>query len=275
VPELPEVEVTRLSLSPFLQGQTITRVWQGKALRFPLGCAPERLLGERISQLTRRGKYLLAHTQNGMLILHLGMSGSLRWHAGGTAPVRSPWVRFEISTASGTLQLDDPRRFGAVMWHETHERGAVALHPQLAKLGPEPLEPGFTGAGLYAHSRGRKLAIKLWLLAGQAVVGVGNIYASEVLFRARIHPALAAGRLSKPRADMLAQHIREVLAQAISQGGSTLRDFSNAHGDEGLFQASAQVYAREGKPCVQCGAPIKRITQGQRSTYFCAACQKR
>jgi formamidopyrimidine-DNA glycosylase len=272
VPELPEVEVTRLSLSPFLQGQTITHVWQGKALRFPLGCAPQQLLGERISMLTRRGKYLLAHTQHGALILHLGMSGSLRWHAGDAAPTRSPWVRFEIGTASGTLQLDDPRRFGAVMWHEGE---GLEQHPQLAKLGPEPLEVGFTGAGLYAHSRGRKLAIKPWLLAGQAVVGVGNIYASEVLFRARIHPALAAGRLSKPRADMLAQHIREVLAQAISQGGSTLRDFSNAHGDEGFFQASAQVYGREGKPCVQCAAPVKRITQGQRSTYFCAACQKR
>jgi formamidopyrimidine-DNA glycosylase len=158
------------------------------------------------------------------------------------------------------------------MWHEGPN---VLLHPQLAKLGPEPLEPGFTGARLYAHSRGRKIDIKQWLLAGQAVVGVGNIYACEVLFRARIHPAMPAGRLSKPRADLLAQQIREVLAQAIEQGGSTLRDFSNAHGDEGLFQLSAQVYGREGKPCVQCGALIKRITQGQRSTYFCAVCQKR
>ncbi len=272
MPELPEVEVTRQSLATALQGAVIQRVWLGLSLRFPLGCAPQRLVGERIARLARRGKYLIAHTGQGALVLHLGMSGSLRWHAHVHSPERSPWVRFELGLDRGTLQLDDPRRFGAAVWHEGE---GVERLPMLAKLGPEPLEPGFGGETLFKASRGRSVSMKQWLLAGQAVVGVGNIYASEALFRAGIHPAMAAGKLSKARAERLAQEVRAVLSQAIARGGSTLRDFSNAHGEAGLFQQDAQVYDRGGEPCRQCGAPIKRIAQGQRSTYFCATCQKR
>jgi formamidopyrimidine-DNA glycosylase len=272
MPELPEVEVTRLSVAPGLEGAVIQRVWLGKPLRFGLACAPERLHGQRISHVTRRGKYLLLHSQSGVLILHLGMSGSLRWLPLAQGNARTPWVRFELQCDKGSLQLDDPRRFGAAVWHEGAE---VEQHLLLAKLGPEPLEVGFDGDTLYTASRGRTLSIKQWLLAGQAVVGVGNIYASETLFRARIHPAMPAGRLSKPRAALLAQAVRDVLAQAIARGGSTLRDFSNAHGEAGLFQLDALVYDREGQPCTVCATAIKRITQGQRSSYLCTTCQKR
>jgi formamidopyrimidine-DNA glycosylase len=276
MPELPEVEVTRLSVAPGLEGAVIEHVWLGLSLRFDLGCAPERLQGQRIAAVTRRGKYLLLHTQSGVLILHLGMSGSLRWlpieQGKEQGKHRTPWVRFELQCDKGTLQLDDPRRFGAAVWCEGHEPHQHAL---LAKLGPEPLEPGFDGAILFNASRKRQVSIKQWLLAGQAVVGVGNIYASEALFRARIHPAMTAGRLSKPRAQLLANAVREVLAQAIARGGSTLRDFSNAHGEAGLFQLDANVYDREGQPCTVCATAVRRITQGQRSTYFCVSCQKR
>lgn len=271
MPELPEVEVTRLSLLSNLEGSVIERVWLGLPLRFPLGCAPERLIGERIVKLARRGKYLLAHTRTGCLVLHLGMSGSLLWRSE-KSPSRSPWVRFELRLDRGCLQLDDPRRFGAAVWHEGPGVDEIAL---LSKLGPEPLEAGFDGERLYAASRGRRVNVKQWLLAGEAVVGVGNIYASEALFRAAIHPAMAAQKLSRPRAHSLAQAVREVLAQAIARGGSTLRDFSNSHGEPGLFQLDALVYDREGEPCKRCGSTIKRITQGQRSTYFCNTCQKR
>lgn len=272
MPELPEVETTRLSLLSSMQGATITQVWQGLSLRFPLGCRPEQLLGQRVEQLKRRGKYLLFFTQSGVLLVHLGMSGSLLWHGQRQAPARSAWVRFELHTDKGVLQLDDPRRFGAVVWHVGHDLREM---PLLASLGPEPLEPGFDGAVLYAASRGKTQSVKQWLLAGHAVVGVGNIYACEVLFRAAVNPAVPAGRLSRARAERIAQQVKAVLTRAIEQGGTTLRDFSNAHGEAGLFQHDVMVYDRQGQPCKRCTGMITRIVQGQRSTYYCPRCQKR
>jgi formamidopyrimidine-DNA glycosylase len=270
MPELPEVEVTRLSISERLTGAVIREVWLGKPLRFALDCAPARLAGLQVLEVTRRSKYLLARTASGTLILHLGMSGSLAWAAPG-AP-RGLWIRFELHTDKGVLQLDDPRRFGAAVWHEG---AGVEQHRLLRHLGAEPLLPGFDGSVLHAHSRSRSVSVKEFLLAGKAVVGVGNIYASEALFRAKIDPRLPAGKLTRPKCARLADEIKAVLSAAILQGGSTLRDFSNAEGQQGYFQMDANVYGREGAPCKTCGNPIARITQGQRSTFFCATCQKR
>lgn len=271
MPELPEVEVTRRSLAPALSGATIRGAWQGKSLRVALGCDTTRLAGLQIGAVERRGKYILADAGAGVLIIHLGMSGSLQWFAD-PAPPRSAWVRFELLTDRGVLRLDDPRRFGAVVWHEGAD---VAQHPLLRRLGREPLEPGFDGALLHAAARGRRVSVKQWLLAGHAVVGVGNIYASEALFEAGIHPATAAGRLSRARCDRLAQAVRGVLGRAIEAGGSTLRDFSDAQGQAGHFQHAAAVYGRAGEPCMHCGRPVRRIVQGQRSTFYCPSCQRR
>jgi formamidopyrimidine-DNA glycosylase len=271
MPELPEVEVTRRSVAPGLTGATVLAVWRGKSLRWPLGCAPQRLVGERFSHIARRGKYLLAHTASGTLIVHLGMSGSLRWHAGPAGP-RGPWVRFELQTDRGVLRLDDPRRFGAVVWAEG---GDVASHRLLKTLGVEPLTDAFDGEVLYRHARGKKSSAKALLLSGVAVVGVGNIYACEALFEAGIDPRTAAGRLSRARCERLAGAIKSVLARAIEVGGSTLRDFADGRGEAGYFQLDAAVYGRAGQPCKRCGATVRRIVQAQRSSYFCPACQRR
>jgi formamidopyrimidine-DNA glycosylase len=269
MPELPEVEVTRLSITERLTGARVQQVWLGLALRFPLDAAPERLHGLTVRSVVRRSKYLLLDMGEGSLILHLGMSGSLSW-AEPTAE-RGKWIRFELATDRGVLQLDDPRRFGAAVWHEG---AGVEHHKLLRDLGPEPLLPGFGGDTLQAASRGRSVAVKQFLLAGKAVVGVGNIYASEALFRARINPKLMAGKLTRAECARLAAEVRTVLSEAIALGGSTLRDFTSASGQQGYFQMDAQVYGREGQPCKACGAPILRITQGQRSTFYCKTCQK-
>jgi formamidopyrimidine-DNA glycosylase len=275
MPELPEVEVTRRSVAPRIEGARIAEVWQGASLRWPLGCAPQRLVGLRVAGARRRGKYLLLDCEDagavqGTLIVHLGMSGSLGW--AGADAARGPWVRFELATDRGRLQLDDPRRFGAVVWHEG---AGVEGHALLAALGPEPLEAGFDGARLYAATRGRRQSIKELLLGGRAVVGVGNIYACEALFRAGIDPRAPAARLGRARCDMLAAAVRAVLAEAIERGGSTLRDFADAEGRSGYFQLDAAVYGRAGAPCRVCSQPVVRIVQGQRSSYFCRHCQRR
>jgi formamidopyrimidine-DNA glycosylase len=270
MPELPEVEVTRLSFAPGIRGATIHSASLGKPLRWPLGIAPQQLVGQQVLGVRRRGKYLLIDLSEGLLLLHLGMSGSVTF-----APEMADSGKhdhFDLHTSLGTLRLNDPRRFGAVVF-ATSQDDPVA-HKLLGRLGVEPLGEEFDAAVFYQGLRQRKAAIKQVLLAGDVVVGVGNIYASEALFMAGIRPTTRANRLSRPRAFKLQNAIRTVLARAVEKGGSTLRDFSNAQGESGHFQLEAMVYARQGEPCRQCGTAIKSIKQGQRSTFFCPHCQK-
>ena len=270
MPELPEVEVTRLSFAGRIAGACITSVALGKPLRWPLGCETAQLLGQRVLAVRRRGKYLLLDLSEGLLLMHLGMSGSVSFGAG--LPASGKHDHFELVTDKGTLRLHDPRRFGAVVY--AGSESDAAAQKLLGRLGVEPLGQDFDALGFHQALKGRKTAIKPLLLAGQAVVGVGNIYASEALFMAGIRPTTAASMISKPRAERLHRAIREVLASAVSKGGSTLRDFSNADGQAGHFQLEAMVYDRAGLPCRVCAAPIQSIRQGQRSTFYCASCQK-
>ncbi len=270
MPELPEVEVTRLSFADRIAGAKIIGLQMGKPLRWPLGCDPSQLAGHTVLQVRRRGKYLLLDTTGGLLLIHLGMSGSLGFAVDLPAPGKHD--HFEMRTTAGSLRLHDPRRFGAVVYASSEDdAGARKL---LGRLGVEPLGEDFDALAFHAALQLRQTAIKQVLLGGEIVVGVGNIYASEALFMAGIHPTVRAARLSKPRAARLHAAIREVLAQAVAKGGSTLRDFSNAQGDSGYFQLEARVYDRAGLPCKVCAAPIRSMRQGQRSTFFCVNCQK-
>ncbi|OGB28060.1 MAG: DNA-formamidopyrimidine glycosylase [Burkholderiales bacterium RIFCSPLOWO2_12_FULL_61_40] len=270
MPELPEVEVTRLSFADRIAGAQIESVCIGKPLRWPLNCQPEDLQGLRVLGVRRRGKYLLLDLERGLLLLHLGMSGSLSY--GLHLPAAGVHDHFELRTNQGSLRLNDPRRFGAVVY-ATAEQDAVA-QKLLDKLGMEPLGEGFDLQLFQAGLARRQAPIKQVLLAGDLVVGVGNIYASEALFLAGIRPTTRASRLSRPRAARLHQAIRDVLARAVAKGGSTLRDFSNANGDMGHFQLEAMVYGRAGQACKVCESTVRLIRQGQRSTFFCPTCQK-
>ncbi|WP_326536397.1 bifunctional DNA-formamidopyrimidine glycosylase/DNA-(apurinic or apyrimidinic site) lyase [Pseudorhodoferax sp.] len=270
MPELPEVEVTRRSFSERIAGATVTGVRLGKPLRWALGCAPETLVGRRVETVRRRGKYLLLDLDRGLLLLHLGMSGSLRFDV--QMLPAGPHDHFDLETSQGLLRLHDPRRFGAVVHAESQDAPqAVKL---LGRLGVEPLDDGFDPAAFHAGLRLRAAPIKQVLLAGELVVGVGNIYASEALFLASIRPTTRARRLGPLRARKLHAAVREVLARAVQRGGSSLRDFSNAYGEQGHFQLETMVYDREGLPCRVCGTPILAMRQGQRSTFFCPTCQK-
>lgn len=271
MPELPEVETTRLGLADRIQGARVQAVRLGKPLRWPLGIAPDALVGGEAGAMSRRGKYLwLPIRPGGGLLLHLGMSGSLRFDA--ALPPPGPHDHFELTTDRGVLRLTDPRRFGAVVWSAgLTEAPAATL---LAGLGVEPLEPGFTAAVLHTGLRGRRVAIKQALLAGDVVVGVGNIYCSEALFLAGIDPRTPAGQVGPVRCARLVEAIRTVLLRALAAGGSTLRDYRDAHGQGGAFQTLARVYDRAGAPCLQCGTPIRRLVQGQRATYWCPRCQR-
>jgi formamidopyrimidine-DNA glycosylase len=272
MPELPEVEVTRLSLLAHLTGARIDHVRLGKPLRWPLGAPVSVLQGRRVQALTRRGKYLLLHLDDAaVLLLHLGMSGSLSMVSAGDVP--GVHDHMDLHTDRGVLRLHDPRRFGAVVWAPSVD--APACTKLLAGLGVEPLQDGFHPQGFHAALRARRAPIKQVLMAGDVVVGVGNIYASEALFRAAIRPTARAHTLSLLRATRLHDAIRQVLRQAVELGGSTLRDFTDGHGASGLFQVHAMVYDRAGAPCRVCTTPIKRMVQGQRATYFCPQCQKR
>jgi formamidopyrimidine-DNA glycosylase len=277
MPELPEVEVTRLGVAPHLEGRLVEGVLLRRdGLRWPFPPAlPELLAGQRILHTGRRGKYLLIHFAHGTLIIHLGMSGHLRVLPLGTEPKKHDHFDLIVEGAAGkqVLRLHDPRRFGAVLWH-ANDDGELDQHLLLRGLGVEPLEAGFSGALLFRASRKRSAPVKQFLLAGDVVVGVGNIYACESLFRAGINPKTGAGRISRGRYDKLAVAIREILAEAIAQGGSTLRDFIAVNGQSGYFQQTYFVYDREGVPCRNCGAPVRRIVQGQRSTFYCVNCQK-
>jgi formamidopyrimidine-DNA glycosylase len=269
MPELPEVEITRRGIAPVLRSRTITAVTVREPRlrwRVPRGLAAT-LLGARIKAVRRRAKYLLLDCGTGTLIVHLGMSGSLRLVGPGEPP--GPYDHFDLGVGDLTLRLRDPRRFGAVLWHP----GDPAGHPLLAHLGVEPLSPAFTGRLLHAATRGRRVAIKQALMDHKVVVGVGNIYASESLFRARVDPRTAAGRLSATRCERLAQAVRDTLRDALAAGGSSLRDFMHSDGSPGYFQQRHFVYGREGAPCRICGTPVRRIAQGQRSTWYCPDCQ--
>lgn len=270
MPELPEVEVTRRSFADRIAGAVIEGVRLGKPLRWPLGVAPERLIGQRVLGVRRRGKYLLLDLSDGLLLWHLGMSGSLRFETG--LPEPGPHDHFDLQTRQGCLRLHDPRRFGAVVW-SPGENDPVA-QKCLGHLGVEPLDDGFDPLAFHAALRTRRAPIKQVLLAGDVVVGVGNIYASESLFWAGIRPTTPAQRLSRARALRLHGAIRQVLAQAVEQGGSTLKDFTNAMGESGHFQQAAMVYDRADEPCRVCLTPVRSLRQGQRSTYFCPVCQR-
>jgi formamidopyrimidine-DNA glycosylase len=270
MPELPEVEVTRLSFADRIAGARIHGLRLGKPLRWPLGCPPAQLEGRTVRAVRRRGKYLLLDLDQGLLLLHLGMSGSLSFAP--AAPEPGSHDHFDLVTDRGVLRLNDPRRFGAVV-HAPREDAPEALK-LLGGLGVEPLGDAFEPAAFHAALKRRKAPIKQVLLAGDVVVGVGNIYASEALFLAGIRPTLSAARISAPRALRLHAAIRQVLARAVEKGGSTLRDFSNAHGESGYFQLEAMVYGRAGEPCRVCGATVRCIRQGQRATFYCATCQK-
>ena len=270
MPELPEVEVTRLSLADRIAGARIESVRLGKPLRWPLGLEADRLVGRTVRKVRRRGKYLLVDLDQGLLLLHLGMSGSLSFAA--SQPDAGTHDHFDLGTTRGVLRLNDPRRFGAVVYAASEDSPpAVKL---LGALGVEPLTADFDLETFYAGLKRRNAPVKQVLLAGNLVVGVGNIYASEALFLAGIRPTLRASKISRPRAEKLRTAVRDVLARAVAKGGSTLRDFSSADGQAGYFQLEAMVYDRAGLPCRVCGAPVKSIRQGQRATYFCPNCQK-
>jgi formamidopyrimidine-DNA glycosylase len=270
MPELPEVEITRRGIEPHLSRRTITAVIvRHRGLRWPVPRNLGQILtGQRIRSVERRAKYLLLDCGKGTLILHLGMSGSLRIVRAGEAP--GPYDHFDLGVGEVAVRLRDPRRFGAVLWHV----GDPARHPLLAHLGVEPLSRAFTGPVLHAATRGRRVAVKQALMDHRLVAGVGNIYASESLFRARIHPKTSARRLSLARCERLAEAVRATLEDALAAGGSTLRDFVQSDGSPGYFQQQYFVYDRSGEPCRVCGAPIRRIAQGQRASFYCPTCQR-
>jgi formamidopyrimidine-DNA glycosylase len=271
MPELPEVETTLRGLAPHLTGQAVEDVIiRNPRLRWPIPATlPVLLRSQTIRNLSRRAKYLLVTFDHGTLILHLGMSGSLRILTA-SAPAQ-PHEHFDLLLHNGTLmRLRDPRRFGAVLWHE----GDIATHPLLVALGPEPLEKDFDGEYLYAATRKRKAAIKPVIMDNHVVVGVGNIYANEALFRAGIKPQLAAGKLSRERCTLLSKTIREVLRAAIKKGGSSLRDYVDSDGKQGYFQQEYFVYGRAGEPCRRCGTTIRQLRQGQRASFWCPHCQR-
>ena len=278
MPELPEVEVTRLGIAPHVQGRSISavRILDGR-LRWPVPKNLSKLLlDQKVEGIQRRGKYLLLEFAAGYLLIHLGMTGTLR-----VLPLSDPIKlhdRVILEFGKLSLRLHDPRKFGAVLWHPK-SKGSLEQNPLLQKLGVEPFSQEFEGELgaelLYQHSRNRTVAVKQFLLAGQAVVGVGNIYCSESLFQAGIHPAKPAGKLTRPQCVRLAEAVRFILKKAIDAGGSSLKDFVNSDGDPGHFMVQTKVYDRKDQPCKVCKTPIKQIVQGQRSTYFCPTCQKR
>ena len=278
MPELPEVEITRRGIEPHLAGRTIVGVQvREPRLRWPIPAAVASLAGRTIVSVKRRGKYILIDCGDGHLILHLGMSGSLRILAHGTPAQKHD--HFDLLVGGATpvgardavlLRLRDPRRFGAVLW--TAE--SVGAHKLLAGLGVEPLSRAFDAKRLHALTRGHRVAIKAFLMDASKVVGVGNIYANESLFHAGIHPRAKAGRLSLARCARLVCEVKRTLRAAIEAGGSSLRDFVHSDGTAGYFQQSYWVYDRAREPCKACGKPIRRVLIGQRSTFYCPACQK-
>lgn len=269
MPELPEVEITRRGIAPDIVGQHVTTVVaRTPALRYPLPTRFDKLLsGKVLRGIERRGKYLLFDFVNGVLLVHLGMSGSLR-----LVPVALPAQKHDhvdLVFGQTILRMRDPRRFGAMVWIN----GDPASHPLLSSLGIEPLSDAFSGSWLFAITRKLKAAIKIVLMDSHRIVGVGNIYASESLFRAGIDPRAPAGKISLQRYGRLAPAIKETLLLAIASGGSSLRDFVHSDGSSGFFQLQTLAYGREGEPCRVCERAISMIRQGQRATFYCRHCQ--
>jgi len=271
MPELPEVETTRLGLSPHITGLRVKSVLIRQAkLRWPITPGLKKaLIGQKILSVTRRGKYLLLNVTKGTIIIHLGMSGSLKLVDSGE--VHKKHDHFDITfNNSKTLRLHDPRRFGAVLWTTSPPLN----HSLLISLGPEPLEDEFNTDYLFQCSRKRRVAIKTFIMNSKIVVGVGNIYASEALFRAGIRPTVVAGKISKIRYQRLVNAIKDVLMAAIAEGGTTLRDFTNGEGKPGYFKQKLLVYGRAGELCTTCNKIIKHSKQNQRATYYCTHCQR-
>ncbi len=270
MPELPEVETTRRGIAPYCEGQVIAgvRVRNGN-LRWPVPAdLGQRLKGQTIRSVSRRAKYLLLNLDTGTVIVHLGMSGSLRVITDNSLPLRHDHV--ELALASGIrLRFNDPRRFGCWLWSDT-----ANTHPLIANLGPEPLAPEFNAALLYHRSRNRQVPVKSFIMDNHVVVGVGNIYANEALFKSGIHPKRKASRISLDRYHKLADAISETLSAAILMGGTTLRDFVNSDGKPGYFAQSLLAYGRGGEPCKECGASMKEIRMNNRSTVYCTHCQR-
>ncbi len=271
MPELPEVETTARGIRPHVVGKKITAVLVRNArLRWPVpGNLPQYLVGNNIETVERRAKYLLLRVSDGTVLIHLGMSGNLRILPAATPAQLHDHV--DLVFADHTcLRLRDPRRFGAMLWCD----GDPHQHKLLRALGPEPLDAVFDGDYLFLATRKRTVDIKQFLMNQNIVVGVGNIYASEALFLARINPRRAAGKITRDQCARLVVEIKNVLHYAITQGGTTLRDYVGSNGDTGYFQLKLNVYGREGEACMHCKSPIKQIRQGQRSTFYCGKCQK-
>jgi len=270
MPELPEVETTRRGLAPYLSGNRIARIIvRQPSLRWPIPPQIITLQQQPIIDWRRRAKYLLLAMPPGVIISHLGMSGSMR-----IVPARTEWrlhdhVEWQLDDGQA-VRFHDPRRFGCMLWQAAD---AVETHPLLASLGPEPLSDNFDGDWLWRHARGRRSAVKSYIMDAGIVVGVGNIYAAEALFAAGIHPQRAAGRVSRQRYQRLAEEIKQVLAAAIEMGGTTLRDFSGSGGEPGYFVQNLKVYGRDGKMCRVCSSIIKNRRIAQRSSYYCPRCQ--
>lgn len=270
MPELPEVETSRRGIAPWMENERIEEVTvRDRRLRWPV---PEHietsLEGEVIRSLKRRAKYLLFETDKGTALLHLGMSGSLRIISPDEPAGKHDHVDIRLGNGKA-LRFRDPRRFGSLLWAED-----PADHPLLRELGPEPLDAEFDGAYLWEKARGRKVAIKPFIMNAGIVVGVGNIYASEALFIAGIHPKRAAGRVSRARMEALSDAIKKVLSRAIKAGGTTLRDFHGGDGEPGYFKQKLEVYGRDGEPCRRCNTEVSVVVLGQRSTFYCKRCQR-
>ncbi|WP_413112714.1 bifunctional DNA-formamidopyrimidine glycosylase/DNA-(apurinic or apyrimidinic site) lyase [Thaumasiovibrio sp. DFM-14] len=269
MPELPEVEVTRRGITPHVLNQRIEKlVVRQRQLRWPIPEELSEIEGDMIQGVSRRAKYLLLHTNKGCVIIHLGMSGSLRVLPSSTPPDKHDHVDLYLGSGE-MLRYNDPRRFGAWLWQKEGEK-----HICLERLGPEPLEEGFNPTYLLAQAKGKRVAIKVFVMTNQHVVGVGNIYATEALFMACIDPRRAAGSLTLSEMTTLVAMIKQVLAQAITQGGTTLKDFQQADGKPGYFAQELLVYGKKGQPCPCCDAPLEEAKLGQRASVFCPFCQR-
>lgn len=269
MPELPEVEVSRMGIAPHVTNQTVTRIIVRNAkLRWPVPEEISQIEGQVIRRVTRRAKYLMLETDAGYAIVHLGMSGSLRVLPAGIPPEKHDHVDLCLSSGE-VLRYNDPRRFGAWLWQSDEGE-----HPVLAKLGPEPLSEAFTADYLQEKAKGKRTAVKQFIMDNHVVVGVGNIYANESLFAAGIHPKREAGKISAQRLALLVDEIKSVLAFAIEQGGTTLKDFKNADGKPGYFAQELQVYGKGGEPCPRCDKPLSEVKIGQRASVYCSDCQK-
>ncbi|AIJ08276.1 MULTISPECIES: bifunctional DNA-formamidopyrimidine glycosylase/DNA-(apurinic or apyrimidinic site) lyase [Edwardsiella] len=269
MPELPEVETSRRGIAPFLEGKTLSHLTvRQPRLRWPVSETLLTLRDRPILSVQRRAKYLLLELPEGWIVIHLGMSGSVRILPAQTPPQKHDHIDL-LLTDGMMLRYTDPRRFGAWLWYDSLTTASVLAH-----LGPEPLSEAFSAEYLLERARGRRTAVKPWLMDNTLVVGVGNIYASESLFSAQIHPDRLAGSLSADEARLLVQTIKAVLQRSIDQGGTTLRDFLQADGKPGYFAQQLQVYGRAGEACLTCGTAIKRSKHGQRTTFYCPHCQR-